>query len=86
MRYVSAQLFFAQVDSGHCPILTPPRTLALYRFVERHAWFAANPYAYGGAKPQINLVSNTLQPTPVGVAFDRTLSRLGARRVASNSE
>ncbi|WP_417279496.1 glycosyl hydrolase [Celeribacter sp.] len=55
-------------------------------FVERHAWFAANPYPYGGAKPQINLVSNTLQPTPVGVAFDRTLSRIGARRVASNSE
>ncbi|WP_254870272.1 glycosyl hydrolase [Celeribacter sp. HF31] len=55
-------------------------------FVERHAWFAANPYPYGGAKPQINLVSNTLQPTPVGVAFDRTLSRLGARRVAQNSE
>ncbi|PTQ72696.1 glycosyl hydrolase [Celeribacter persicus] len=55
-------------------------------FVERHAWFAANPYHYGGAQPQINLVSNTLQPTPVGVAFDRTLSRISARRVASNDE
>lgn len=55
-------------------------------FVERHAWFAANPYPYYGAQPKINLVSNTLQPTPVGVAFDRTLSRLGGRRVASNTD
>ncbi|ATG47557.1 glycosyl hydrolase [Celeribacter ethanolicus] len=55
-------------------------------FVERHAWFAANPYPYAGGAPQINLVSNTLQPTPVGVAFDRALSRIGARRVASAEE
>ena len=44
-------------------------------FVERHAWFAANPYPWQGAVPQINLVDRNLRPTPVGLAFDQTLAR-----------
>ena len=52
-------------------------------FVERHAWFAANPYdSFGSAK--INLVNNDLSPTPVGVAFDRVISRIATQQVASN--
>lgn len=51
-------------------------------FVERHAWFAANPYPWRGRPPQINLVSDNLAPTPVGKAFDRILSRVGGDRVA----
>ena len=54
-------------------------------FVERHAWFAANPYPWAGAAPRINLVSDTLEPTPVGQAFLRTISRLGDRRLAAPS-
>ncbi len=53
-------------------------------FVERHAWFAANPYPWGGTVPEINLVTDTLAPTPTGKAFDRTLSRLAGRPVAAN--
>lgn len=51
-------------------------------FVERHAWFAANPYPWHGAAPRINLVSDGLVPTPVGEAFGRVLARQGGRRVA----
>ena len=51
-------------------------------FVERHAWFAANPYPWNGQTPKINLVSANLEPTPVGHAFDLILNRLGARQVA----
>lgn len=54
-------------------------------FVERHAWFAANPYPWGGMTPRINLVSDRLDPTPVGQAFRRTLARLGDRRLAALS-
>jgi hypothetical protein len=42
-------------------------------FVERHAWFAANPYPLNGRSPQINLVDDNLRPTAVGVAFDQAL-------------
>ncbi|WP_038078728.1 glycosyl hydrolase [Thioclava pacifica] len=49
-------------------------------FVERHAWYAANPYQWNGRQPQINLVNDKLEPTPVGYAFDRTVSRIGRKR------
>ncbi len=52
-------------------------------FVERYAWFAANPYPWKGQVPKINLVSDDLTPTPVGLAFDRALSRISAINVAS---
>jgi len=51
-------------------------------FVERHAWFAANPYNWQGRPPQINLLTDDLRATPVGLSFDRTLSRIGGKRVA----
>ncbi len=44
-------------------------------FVERHAWFAANPYSWGGTVPQINLLTDDLSPTPLGQAFWDTLKR-----------
>jgi len=53
-------------------------------FVERYAWFAANPYPWGGNVPKINLVSDDLTPTPVGLAFDRTLSRISSVNLASS--
>ncbi|MGR3758809.1 glycosyl hydrolase [Roseobacteraceae bacterium NS-SX3] len=53
-------------------------------FVERHAWFAANPYPWQGRAPAINLVRNDLKPTPVGRAFTRAVSRAAGRQVASN--
>ncbi|OOY11371.1 hypothetical protein BMG00_16780 [Thioclava marina] len=49
-------------------------------FIERHAWYAANPYQWNGRQPQINLVNDKLEPTPVGYAFDRTVSRIGRKR------
>lgn len=52
-------------------------------FVERHAWFAANPYRWNGAQPRVNLVDNDLRPTPVGAAFEQVARRLGGLRVAS---
>jgi hypothetical protein len=52
-------------------------------FVERHAWFAANPYPWKGRTPRINLVDNNLRDTPVGAAFDKVLSRVGGRTVAA---
>ncbi len=55
-------------------------------FVERHAWFAANPYDWGGETPELHLVRDDLSLTPTGVAFDRELSRLQARQVASAAE
>jgi len=51
-------------------------------FVERHAWFAANPYKWDGGYPKINLVDSKLNPTPVGHAFNRVLSSVGSVRVA----
>lgn len=54
-------------------------------FVERHAWFAANPYPWNGQSPRINLVDKNLNPTPVGLAFDKVLARLGGHRVAAGT-
>ena len=51
-------------------------------FVERHAWFAANPYEWRGRVPQVNLMSDSLRLTQVGQAFERTLRRVAARQVA----
>lgn len=51
-------------------------------FVERHAWFAANPYPWNGQPPAINLVSDNLAPTPIGRSFDRVLSRIGGKTLA----
>ncbi|MGC9371308.1 MAG: glycosyl hydrolase [Paracoccaceae bacterium] len=51
-------------------------------FVERHAWFAANPYEWRGRVPQVNLMSDTLRLTQVGESFERTLRRVAARQVA----
>ncbi len=48
-------------------------------FVERYAWFAANPYSWQGQVPQINLVDDALRPTPVGEAFVQAISRRGPR-------
>lgn len=52
-------------------------------FVERFAWFAANPYTWKGEVPQINLVDENLEPTPVGIAFDQTLKGFGDQRFTS---
>ena len=52
-------------------------------FVERHAWFAANPYPWKGGTPKINLLDANLRPTPVGKAFDRVLAQLAGDQVAS---
>ena len=54
-------------------------------YVERYAWFAANPYPWKGRTPEINLVKNDLTHTPVGQAFDRTLSRISGVRVSSTN-
>ncbi|WP_370571635.1 hypothetical protein [Phaeobacter sp. SYSU ZJ3003] len=51
--------------------------------MERHAWFAANPYTWNGHTPHLNLVNDDLTLTPTGQAFDRTLSQLEALRVSS---
>lgn len=52
-------------------------------FVERYAWFAANPYPWKGRAPQINLVDNDLRPTPVGRVYERTMATLAGFTVAS---
>ena len=51
-------------------------------FIERHAWFAANPYPWRGQVPPINLVDNQLRPTPVGRAFQQALAESASRQVA----
>lgn len=51
-------------------------------FVERHAWFAANPYPWHGQVPEINLVDNQLRPTPVGRAFQQALAEAASRQIA----
>lgn len=53
-------------------------------FVERHAWFAANPYPWNGKAPRINLVDNNMVRTPVGKAFDAVLSGRAPKKVASS--
>ncbi|WP_212523390.1 glycosyl hydrolase [Actibacterium sp. MT2.3-13A] len=51
-------------------------------FVERHAWFAANPYQWGGRHPAVNLMDDNLRLTLVGQSFERVLRTVGARDVA----
>ncbi|WP_372839769.1 glycosyl hydrolase [Phaeovulum sp.] len=53
-------------------------------FVERHAWFAANPYPWQGSTPEVNLLDNNLRLTAVGEAFERALRRSSSLQVASN--
>jgi len=48
-------------------------------FVERYAWFAANPYSWKGRVPQINLVRDDLHPTPLGTAYLKAISARGPR-------
>ncbi len=55
------------------------RMLDRLPFVERYAWFAANPYSWQGRVPQINLVSDRLRPTPTGQAYLKALSQRGPR-------
>jgi len=52
-------------------------------FVERYAWFAANPYPWQGGSPKINLVDNDLRPTPVGRVYERTMATFAGVKVAS---
>lgn len=52
-------------------------------FVERHAWFAANPYPWPGGAPSINLVDNQLRETPVGRAFRQAVAGEGTGRLAA---
>ena len=51
-------------------------------FVERHAWFAANPQPWNGRVPEINLVDNQLRPTPIGRAFQQALAEAASRQTA----
>ena len=59
------------------------RMMETLPFVERHAWFAANPYPWQGTVPAINLVDNEMQPTPLGRAFAQILSGRAPEDVAS---
>ena len=52
-------------------------------FIERHAWFAANPYPWKGRAPQINLVDKKMRPTPLGVVFNDVISGRSPKQVAS---
>ncbi|MGC9419033.1 MAG: glycosyl hydrolase [Rhodovulum sp.] len=52
-------------------------------FVERYAWFAANPYPWKGRTPKINLVDNNLRPTLVGRAYDRMMAAFVGLTLAS---
>ncbi|WP_295512803.1 glycosyl hydrolase [uncultured Sulfitobacter sp.] len=52
-------------------------------FVERYAWFAANPYPWKGKVPAINLVDNKMRPTPVGAAYAEAISAGATVTVAS---
>lgn len=51
-------------------------------FVERHAWFAANPYKWQGRYPQVNLLEDNLKLTLVGESFERALRTVSAQQVA----
>jgi len=52
-------------------------------FVERHAWFAANPYQWGRVTPKINLVDNDLRLTSLGRTFEAVSQRVGGMQVAA---
>ena len=58
------------------------RMMETLPFVERHAWFAANPYPWNGTPPQINLVDEHMNPTPVGLVFDQVLSGRAPEQIA----
>lgn len=51
-------------------------------YVERYAWFAALPYQWGNTTPEIHLVSDGLQATPVGNAYAREIGRRLVARAA----
>ena len=55
-------------------------------FVERHAWYAANPDTENGVTPQINLLDNNLRLTLVGAAFEEVLRDVASVRVASAND
>lgn len=55
-------------------------------FVERYAWFAANPYPWEGQVLPVNLVDNNLKPTPVGAAFERAVSLASGVELASAAD
>ncbi|MBY6199756.1 glycoside hydrolase family protein [Maritalea mobilis] len=59
------------------------RMMETLPFVERHAWFAANPYNWDGLVPEINLVDNDMQPTPLGQAFANIISGQASADTAS---
>lgn len=52
-------------------------------FVERHAWFAANPYKWGGRVLKTNLVDDDLRNTVIGSAFDRALGAAASSAVSN---
>jgi len=52
-------------------------------FVERHAWFAANPYDWGGQILRLNLVDDNLQLTSLGATFVQVLEQRGWIAVAA---
>lgn len=54
-------------------------------FVERYAWFSANPYPWHGRTPRINLVTDGLKSTPAGAAFSRAVSEAASFRSADLS-
>lgn len=61
------------------------RMMETLPFVERHAWFAANPYPWKGRTPKINLVDNNMQYTSLGKVFDDVLSGRAPQKVASSN-
>jgi hypothetical protein len=50
------------------------RMMKTLPFVERYAWFAANPYSWRGAVPEINLVDDEMRQTSLGATFEAVLS------------
>ncbi|SIS94983.1 Glycosyl hydrolase catalytic core [Roseivivax lentus] len=52
-------------------------------FVERHAWFAANPYPWKGKAPQINLVDHNMRPTSLGKVFTDLVASRAPEQIAS---
>jgi hypothetical protein len=61
------------------------RMMETLPFVERYAWFAANPYPWRGTVPAINLVDDAMRPTSLGVAFADILAGRAPAQVASLS-
>lgn len=59
------------------------RMMKTLPFVERYAWFAANPYPWRGRAPEINLVDSHMRQTPLGVTFEAILSGRMPESIAS---